>query len=309
MGQVLLAKQPRDRRRLARRGRREHGRERRTGGIGCGGANRGRLALSTRGGCADAGGDGVRERPESGVRAVHELESEFGHVNAQSLAQATERIRLTSAEGVGGDIRVAEGDDRDSAAGERAQDRDSRLRRLLQVVDEHETEARDTVVGKRAVDRRHGEPRQFGRVVLVLAVERLHCQVLGDEVRRGHPLRAIGLATELPHPFRRHPVFGRASHELAQFGAEAAQAAHVGVEGVGPGWAGARLDVALEERPEVGVLLATAEQPGNRSTGRLRRRPDELKGEGGDGSGERSVGRPVEPEREHVAESSGRGAG
>ena len=118
-----------------------------------GGATRGAPCAAARPQRCRCGGDGVRERRAAPDRLpVHDARARDSATSGQPepLGQPAQRVGLAAAERVRRDIRIPEGDDRDAAAGEGAQDRERRLGRLLEVVDEHEPEPRDPVVREAA---------------------------------------------------------------------------------------------------------------------------------------------------------------
>ena len=83
----------------------------------------------------------VTWRSASPCRCAVPRVNEPGAGQLQHLGEAAERVGLRAAERVGRDIRVAERDHADAAARERPQDRERRLRRLLEVVDHDEPQA------------------------------------------------------------------------------------------------------------------------------------------------------------------------
>jgi hypothetical protein len=188
-------------------------------------------------------------------------EGEHAHaLLAEDGGEPAERVGLAAAEGVGRDIRIAECDDGNAAGRERPQDRERRLRRLLQVVDDDEAQLGDPLPRLTGADRRHREAGELGRVELGLARRAHHREVLVDEVACGNPLRLVERAAEFAKSVGTHVVLGGAHHQLAQLGAEAAQPPHVRAEGFGPGRACSLLQVTLDEAREVGILLATGDE-------------------------------------------------
>jgi len=223
-------------------------------------------------------------------------------VHTEHAGEAAERVGLAAAEGVRGDIRITEGDDGDTATRERPQQRERRLRCLLQVVDEHETQGIDARVPVGG-DRRDGELHKFGRVELVGAGCAYNRDVLVDEVGRGGPLwmpQPLAERTELRGV---DAVLGRAHHELAQLGAEPAESPHVWPEHLRPARTAALGEVPVEQAGDVAVLVAAGHESRQWCAGDARRRRDDIEREGVDRAGERTVGRPRDSQRDRIAQA------
>jgi hypothetical protein len=227
---------------------------------------------------------------------------------AELGAQAPQRTGLPAPERVRRDIWIAERDHGDAATGEGADDRERRLCRLVQVVDQHEAQSRDPVARTAADDLGDRESGQLCGVELRLTARAHDAQVLVDEVGARDPLRPAGALAEPAQSRRVDPVLGRPRHEVAQLGAEAAQASHALVEQLRPLRAGPGDDVALEDRGDIGVELARRDETRRFGAVGPRSCADDLEGERRHRASERPGARPLEPECETVAQSRRGGA-
>ncbi len=264
---------------------------------------------------AEGGADVVRHRahelPDGGPAPMHLDEVDASHRRTvEHGGERAEQLGSAASEPVARDVGIAERDDRHPTRRECPEQRGGRLRGLLGVVDDEETEPAERAerCGCRGVDRasphdRRGEGAQLGGVELRGPNLLLHLGVLGEEGRRGHPLGPAGAFAETRQCACVHAVLDRAHHDVAHLGPEAAQHPHLGRERVGPSGPETVADAALDELCDDLVVLGAGEQ-GHLPTGV---RADELERHGGRRAGDRAARGDTEPHRELVAQRGGRG--
>ena len=310
--EVSFAQLPRNSSPLAGWARRQDAENRRLGPVTAVSAGRPRprwagvsggrpMADGTRG--ADAFRDPARELAKLVSLAMRRGQREAHHVrDAEHRCEAPERIRLSATEGVRCDIRITEGDDGHPACSEGRQEGHRGLRRFLEIINDDKTKPRRLIPRSPCGQRGDGELHQFRRVELVRARAADDSQILGNEIGSGHPLRAIVPGAEPSQVFRGETVLGRAHHEFAQLGAESAKAPHLGAEQFRPGWPRAILELAIEQLPDVAVLITAGRKPWRRGTCQPCGVPDNLEGERIDRPSQRAIGRLAESKREPVAQ-------
>ena len=242
---------------------------------------------------------------------MHGVEHHAAHRRTvEHAGQRPEQLGPAAAEPVARHIGIAERDDRDAAGGERPEEGRRGLCGLLRVVDDEEPQPGESAEGsgcrgvaRAAAHDRGGEGGELGGVELRRPQLLLDLGVLGQEAGRGDPLGARRTFAETRERRGVDTVLDRSHQQVAQFGPEAAQRAHLGRERIGPGRAEAVVDAALEQLADDLVVLGAREER-DRFAGE---RPDELEGHGVGRARDGAARRDAEPHGELVAQRGGRG--
>ena len=171
----------------------------------------------------------------------HDRGSHPAAVGGQIRAKTAEGIRMRTVERAGRDVGVAECDDRHAARLKLGEQGERGLRDLLSVIEHDQAHVgqgpkrcRSGRSGLRSGHDGRGIACQLGGVVLAGASLVFGFFVAANELSCCDPLRSP--QSEALQLARGHAVFDGAHHEVTQFGAETAQATHVGAERGRPGW-------------------------------------------------------------------------
>ena len=193
-----------------------------------------------------------------------------------------EEARVGAAEGLDGDVGVADEDDPGSATGDDAQQPGRGRGQLLGLVDDDEADALvEAVEGRRVVVEQLGDGREHpGGVVGAVPAERGDLVVLAQHLRRRHPLGPVVLGGEPGEVVGTQPELDRAHEQVAQLVAEAAGRQRL-AELLGPLRPGHLAGgVPGEQVAQDDVLLRAVEQARGRVAAQGRLGPQHAEAEG-----------------------------